>query len=325
MKFATLAIVGAGLVTLPARGVVIADLAADYVDDLTLPANYAYLESDAPNGGTELPLFEDTAVGNLGAIGFGSIGFMGINAVADDAGGIFDADNNITTLGVDLTVHPSGDGSVFGLGDDPNTSVIVRRTITAADLTTGTDATIAGSFRNLAGGDGSDELEDAVSVFIYQNNTLLFSVDGADPAGTDGNISQLSQADGTFSILATLAVGDTIDFVVDSNETFFADETAIQATIEIGAVALDPADLDLDGDVDDADFALFFAAFSGPGVPTGNPAADLDGDTDTDDADFGLAFAAFTGPGGAAASVPEPTSLALMGLGGLLIARRRRA
>ncbi len=87
----------------------------------------------------------------------------------------------------------------------------------------------------------------------------------------------------------------------------------------------DPADLDLDGDVDDADFGIAFAAFTGPdNGPSDNPAADLDGDGDVDDADFGIAFAAFTGSGGDGV-VPEPTSMAVLGLGGLLIARRRRA
>ena len=106
------------------------------------------------------------------------------------------------------------------------------------------------------------------------------------------------------------------------NTTIFGSD--VIGAFAVVTISFNPADLDSDGDVDDADFGLFFAAFSGPGVPTGNLAADLDGDNDTDDADFCLALAAFTGPG-AAVSVPEPTTLALLGLGGLMIARRRRA
>ncbi len=86
----------------------------------------------------------------------------------------------------------------------------------------------------------------------------------------------------------------------------------------------DPADLDGDGDVDDADFGIAFAAFTGPdNGPSLNPTADLDRDGDVDDADFGLAFAAFTGPGDAA-NVPEPTSLAMLSISGLLVLRRWR-
>ena len=50
---------------------------------------------------------------------------------------------------------------------------------------------------------------------------------------------------------------------------------------------------------------------------------DTDGDGDVDDSDLGTSFSGYTGP--LTAAVPEPTSLALLGLGGLLIARRRRA
>ncbi len=85
-------------------------------------------------------------------------------------------------------------------------------------------------------------------------------------------------------------------------------------------------DLDLDGDVDDADFGLSFSNFTGPvGAGGGKSVAtgDLDLDGDVDDADFGLSFAAFTGPG-AGATVPEPASLMCVVVAGLFAARRRR-
>ncbi len=83
-----------------------------------------------------------------------------------------------------------------------------------------------------------------------------------------------------------------------------------------------PADLDNDGDVDDADFGIAFAAFTGPGGVSNSP-ADLDNDGDVDDADFGIAFAAFTGPGGAV-NVPEPASALLLTLTVFACSRRRR-
>jgi hypothetical protein len=74
------------------------------------------------------------------------------------------------------------------------------------------------------------------------------------------------------------------------------------ATVTVTVVPSAPADLDGDCDVDQADFNIFYACFSGPGVALspGCESSDFDGDNDVDQSDFAVLQRCFSGPNVAA-------------------------
>lgn len=156
-------------------------------------------------------------------------------------------------------------------------------------------------------------------------NTATLSLDGGKTANTpdDGYLELLTNETVGGLILGGVAQAAGTYGSTSSGATHQLDEYFLGTGILTVTPALHPGDFDSDGDVDGADFVVWQTNFPGSGktLATG----DADGDGDCDGADFVVWQTNFPfTPGPGASPVPEPSSVILLGVCGVLAFARRR-
>ncbi len=169
----------------------------------------------------------------------------------------------------------------------------------------------------------------AYSTFVVAERIGIDS--GPDCDFTGDSACDVADIDDLFGqgnlVTGVSAAGSVYDLTGDG--TLNGDDVAAwlsDAATENGqASAYISSDVDLDRDIDLTDFNTLATNFS-PGSSAGLfSTGDGDGDGDVDLSDYNTLAGSFTPTGyGGAAAVPEPVSLVLLSLGGLLVLSRRR-
>jgi len=194
------------------------------------------------------------------------------------------------------------------------------------DVITGTDAnpaldTVVGQTYLLVGNivfDSGTGGADAYTLYNYELNgdTVV-----------DGTLTQIGD---TLEVDVTQADLDTVTLTRQRSVAY--DELRIGTSLADVVPGVPEPEPDLPGDangngfVDDDDLAILLSNWEQDvGTITTWELGDFTKDTDVDDDDLAVLLGNWTGPPPGGAAVPEPATLALMGLGGLMIARRRRA
>jgi hypothetical protein len=148
------------------------------------------------------------------------------------------------------------------------------------------------------GGSLSDDL---FTVTNIGTGTVTYSIaidaDWASVAPNAGASTGETDAVAVLYDVSELPIGEYAATITVTSHDALNSPQAITLYLTMEAV---PPDLDGDGDVDQSDFGLLQACYSGPGVPVTDPAcaaADLDKDNDVDQSDFSIFHACQTGAG----------------------------
>ncbi|MFN3166087.1 MAG: sialate O-acetylesterase [Phycisphaeraceae bacterium] len=183
---------------------------------------------------------------------------------------------------------------------------------------------IAGNYD--AAGDGSVDS----GLWSVLTNSVTELSESAVPGGADGLIAAGSEV--------SLGAGVWLQNAIEDITFTYTDTGDLPRSLQVRYVGnrAGLGDLDFDGSVTAADWVIFIsnaqADMSGLTAAQTAQAGDLDGDGDNDIYDFALFREAYEAdnpaPGAfeamvASTSVPEPGSLAVLGLGGLGLLRRR--